>query len=269
MRALARRLSIVGCLSPSLFPRFSLHPNVAVASLSHLIHYRRFRLSSIREVQDRVTLPKFFVASKWMMNQILKMKDGTMKPLEVVLILPRRTSEFQLFLIRGIFSHGLARSSWPSTAALSRTHQDRLFHHSDRMDRGRSVNTSLFPHQDGKLNLAVPSSREDYDRDDEDSTCDPSPVSPETPHDRPGLVPLSILKERGAGRSPSSFPGAAPLSLGRDWTSDHRTGGIRKGAETVNEALPRSTDARLSACRHSCEGDGSDDEPGGHPLRPW
>lgn len=114
----------------------------------------------------------------------------------------------------------------------------------------------------------MPSSREDYDRDDGDSTCDPSPVSPETPHDRPGLVPLSILKERGTIRSPTSFPGAAPLSLGRDWASDHRTGGIRK-TETVNEALPRSTDARLSACRHSVEEDESDDESTGHPLRPW
>lgn len=163
-----------------------------------------------------------------------------------------------------------ARTSWPSTAALSRSHQDRPpFHHSDRTERERSANaSSLFPHRDGKLNLAVPSSREDYDRDDGDSTCDPSPVSPETPHDRPGLVPLSILKERGAGRSPASFPGAAPLSLGRDWSSDHRAGGIRK-ADAVGEALPRSTDARLSACRHSCEEDESDDESSGHPLRPW
>ena len=62
----------------------------------------------------------------------------------------------------------------------------------------------------------------------------------------------------------SSFPGA-PLSFSRDWPSDQH--GASRKPEIVHE--PRVTDARLSACRHSCEDDDSDKDSTTHPLRPW
>lgn len=156
-------------------------------------------------------------------------------------------------------SHPSSSASWPSlpAAPLSRSHHDRPSHlHSDRS--GSRTASSLFPLRD--LNHDAPSSS--YD---DNSTCDPSPVSPATPHDRPGLVPLSILKEqsRMAVHTSSSFPGA-PLSFSRDWPSDQR--GASRKPEIVHE--PRMTDARLSACRHSCEDDDSDKDST-HPLRPW
>lgn len=154
-----------------------------------------------------------------------------------------------------------ASTSWPPPpiAPLSRSHQERPSHlYSDRTE-SRSTSSSFFPQRDLD-HRATPSSSFD-----ENSTCDPSPVSPATPHDRPGLVPLSILKEqsRMAAPGPSAFP-SAPLSFSRDWPSDHR-GGSRK-SDITNEA--RLTDARLSACRHSCEED-SDSDSTTHPVRPW
>jgi hypothetical protein len=143
-------------------------------------------------------------------------------------------------------------ASW----SVSRSHQDHpslAYSHS----ASRSASTS-FPQRG--LNLTVPPSS--YD---DDSTCDPSPVSPETPHDRPGLVPLSILKEQSRVAQTSAFFSGAPLSFSRDWPTDHR--GIIRKPENANE--PRGTDARLSACRHSCEDDDSDNDSHRHPVRPW
>lgn len=152
-----------------------------------------------------------------------------------------------------------ASASWSSLPGPpdSRSYQETPFHtYSDRSG-SRSASTSFFPQRG--LNLAVPSST--YDS----STCETSPVSPETPHDRPGLVPLSILKEQSrVAQTSSSFPGA-PLSFSRDWPTDYR--GVSRRSENISE--PRGMDARLSACRHSCEDDDSDSDSHRHPMRPW
>jgi hypothetical protein len=62
----------------------------------------------------------------------------------------------------------------------------------------------------------------------------------------------------------SPFAGA-PLSSSRDWPSDPR--GASRKPEIVHET--RMTDARLSACRHSCEDGDSDKDSPTHPERPW
>lgn len=173
-----------------------------------------------------------------------------------------RRNEEQKFRARSMstpsFRSHQPSTSWPGppSAQLSRSHHDRPSPlYTDRV--GSKYGSTSFPQRD--FDHATHSSYED------NSTCDPSPVSPTTPHDRPGLVPLSVLKEQSrlAGPPPSSFPSA--LSYSRDWTSDTRD--ADRKSDISNEA--RLTDARLSACRHSCGEDDSDNESTTHPVRPW
>jgi hypothetical protein len=237
---------------------------------SHPTPCRRYLRWSTREGVTLTTLLKFCAVLEWTTDPILTTNDVMMnKEQEHVQCLRQYISKLaDLSCYYPVVEQRLSRSphlsspsSWPSltTAPHSRSQQDRSSH--PYLDRSGSRSASAsFPLRD--LNRGGPSST--YD---DNSTCEPSPVSPATPHDRPGLVPLSILKEQSRmavhTQSPS-FPGA-PLSFSRDWPSDQR--GASRKPEIVHE--PRVTDARLSACRHSCEDDDSDDDSTSHPLRPW
>ncbi|KAF7375641.1 Transcriptional repressor XBP1 [Mycena sanguinolenta] len=92
-----------------------------------------------------------------------------------------------------------------------------------------------------KLRVSVPS---DNSRDG-NSTCEPSPISPATPHsavlgkEQLVLVPLSVLKEKSRTAAPYSLP----VAFHNDWLTD----GVRP-----------DNDSRISACRYSCRDDSSD-----------